>query len=85
MVLGGIAVVAENFFKMAGISDSSIQEDIDRINKYQFDTHTEVELNNGTIIRAEANIKMSEDLNSKSKNIFENKKNSLLETLLKTI
>lgn len=84
MFFRGAAEVVADFFHMADISDFSIQEDINKILKYDHDTHGQgmIELNNGKTIMAKASMAMSNSLETKYWHIFSNKKNSLLEALL---
>ena len=82
MLLGGLADIAEIFFQMAGISDEKITDEINKIKKYAFDA--EVKLDNNSIIKAENGyINIHSSLSSKYINVFQEQKNSLLETLLK--
>lgn len=85
MALGGVANIAEVFFAIAGITDSAVQNDINIIKKYHLDSQTKVELNNGTILRVDAIREMAQNIDSKISRIAEDKKNSLLETLLQTL
>lgn len=82
MALGGVAKIAEEFFKMAGVPYDLIQQDIDKIYKYALDSYEKIELNNGKVLMVKTATEMSKNLNSKYINMFENKKNSLLESLL---
>ncbi|TKX29943.1 hypothetical protein [Campylobacter estrildidarum] len=83
MILGGVADIAEVFFAIAGVTD--VQDDINILKKYHMDSQTQIELNNGTILRVSAVREMAENVDSKFSKIAEDKKNSLLETLLQTI
>ncbi|TKX28113.1 hypothetical protein [Campylobacter aviculae] len=83
MILGGVADIAEVFFAMAGVTD--VQNDINILKKYHVDSQTQLELNNGTILRVGAVREMAQNIDSKISKIAEDKKNSLLETLLQTI
>lgn len=88
MLLGGLVGITRNFFQIAGISDESIKNEIDKIKKYAFDS--EVTLANGKTVKFENgnNIKIeNEQINlynsSRYMDIFKERKNSLLEDLLK--
>ena len=88
MLLNGLVGITRNFFQIAGISDESIKSEIDKIKKYAFDS--EVTLANGKTVKFENgnNIKIeNEQINlynsSRYMDIFKERKNSLLEDLLK--
>lgn len=88
MLLNGLVGITRNFFQIAGISDESIKNEIDKIKKYAFDS--EVTLDNGKTVKFENgnNIKIeNEQINlynsSRYMDIFKERKNSLLEDLLK--
>ena len=88
MLLNGLVGITRNFFQIAGISDESIKSEIDKIKKYAFDS--EVTLDNGKTVKFENgnNIKIeNEQINlynsSRYMDIFKERKNSLLEDLLK--
>ena len=80
MLLGGLADIAQTFFQMAGAYDESIKSEIDKIKKYAFDS--EVTLDNGKTIKFE-NERINIYNSSRYMDIFKERKNSLLEDLLK--
>ena len=80
MLLGGLADIAQTFFQMAGAYDESIKNEIDKIKKYAFDS--EVTLDNGKTIKFE-NERINIYNSSRYMDIFKERKNSLLEDLLK--
>lgn len=80
MLLNGLVGITRNFFQIAGISDESIKSEIDKIKKYAFDS--EVTLDNGKTIKFE-NERINIYNSSRYMDIFKERKNSLLEDLLK--
>lgn len=80
MLLNGLVGITRNFFQIAGISDESIKNEIDKIKKYAFDS--EVTLDNGKTIKFE-NERINIYNSSRYMDIFKERKNSLLEDLLK--
>lgn len=80
MLLGGLVGIAQTFFQMAGAYDESIKNEIDKIKKYAFDS--EVTLDNGKTIKFE-NERINIYNSSRYMDIFKERKNSLLEDLLK--